>query len=75
MMENVVAPTHSGAAMTLVRLADSVVAEWKRGRQRLAPMWSRRDELAARESPTPAHVDDLVMELDPLIAVRWRGSW
>ncbi|MFI6999978.1 hypothetical protein [Nocardia sp. NPDC050175] len=75
MTENVAVRADGGAALVLTRLADSVLAEWKRGRQRLAPMWSRRDELAAQESLAPAHVDDLLMELDPLIAVRWRGSW
>lgn len=75
MTENVAVRADGGIAMTVARLADGVVAEWKRGRQRLAPMWSRRDELAAKESLTPANANDLVMRLDPLVAVRWRGSW
>ncbi|MFI6041147.1 hypothetical protein ACIA8C_05905 [Nocardia sp. NPDC051321] len=75
MMENTAVRTDGGVAMTVARLADSVVAEWKRGRQRLAPMWSRRDELAMKESLTAANADDLLTRLDPLVAVRWRGSW
>lgn len=75
MMENAAVRADVGAALTVARLADTVLTEWKRGRQRLAPMWSRRDELAAKESPTAANAADLVLRLDPLIAVRWRGSW
>ncbi|MFE9575523.1 hypothetical protein ACFYO1_03995 [Nocardia sp. NPDC006044] len=73
MMENSAVQADGGVVPMVIRLADSWVAEWKRGRQRLAPMWSRRDELAAKESP--ARADDLLLGLDPLIAVRWRGSW
>ncbi|MFC9439555.1 hypothetical protein [Nocardia sp. NPDC057030] len=75
MMENVAVRADGGVVPVVVRLADSWVAEWKRGRQRLAPMWSRRDEQAAKEAQAPANADDLLLGLDPLIAVRWRGSW
>lgn len=75
MMENVVVRAEGGVVPAVARLVDSLVAEWKRGRRRLAPMWSRRDELAVQESPAPANADDLLLGLDPLIAVRWRGSW
>ncbi|MFB8279043.1 hypothetical protein [Nocardia colli] len=75
MMENVAVRPEDGVVPAVARLAESLVAEWKRGRRRLPPMWSRRDELAVRESPGPANADDLLLGLDPLIAVRWRGSW
>ncbi|WP_405166273.1 hypothetical protein OG203_15010 [Nocardia sp. NBC_01499] len=75
MMENTAVRADGGVAMAVARLADSLAAEWKRGRLRLTPMWSRRDELAAKESLTAANTGDLLLRLDPLVAVRWRGSW
>ncbi|MEV6554371.1 hypothetical protein AB0M22_01530 [Nocardia sp. NPDC051756] len=75
MMENVAGRADGGVVPAVARLIDGLAAEWKRGRRRLPPMWSRRDELAAKESLTPVHVDDLLLGVDPLIAVRWRGSW
>ncbi|PXX69355.1 hypothetical protein DFR70_1021044 [Nocardia tenerifensis] len=72
MMDNVAAP--GGVAVAVARVAEGVAAEWRRGRQWLAPRWARRELPVAQGSPMPANAEELLLGVDPLIAVRWRGS-
>ncbi|WP_433657648.1 hypothetical protein ACQPW1_38620 [Nocardia sp. CA-128927] len=74
MLKDGAVQAEGGVAMIVARMADGVAAEWKWGQQWLATMWSRRDEPVAKELPIPSNAEDLLLGLDPLIAVRWRGS-
>lgn len=74
MVKDIAVPGEGGVVTAVARMADSVVAEWKRGRQRLHRKWPRRVEWAAQESLIRPNADDMLERLDPLSAVRWRGS-
>jgi hypothetical protein len=68
MMKDVAA--HGGIAIAGAGAADTLRAEWKLGLRRLHFLRSHRTQLGAR----PATAEDQLVRLDPLVAVRWRGS-
>lgn len=75
MMKDVAVQSDGGVALAVARMADSVVAEWKRGRRWLAQTPTRRDQSVAEATPVPERANELLAQVDPLVAVRWRGSW
>ncbi|MFI9400625.1 hypothetical protein [Nocardia sp. NPDC052316] len=75
MVRDVAVHGESGVALAVARMADSVVAQWQRGRRRSASRGSGRDAPVAEESPLAPNAAELVVRVDPLVAVRWRGSW
>ncbi|MFF3225170.1 hypothetical protein ACFYV7_20430 [Nocardia suismassiliense] len=75
MVKDVAVQGEGGIAPAVARMTDSVLAEWQRGRQRWQSRWSRRDEPIAKESLLPPNAEELLVRMDPLVAVRWRGSW
>ncbi|QBS40700.1 hypothetical protein [Nocardia sp. CS682] len=75
MVKDVAVQGEGGVALAVARMTDSVQAEWQRGRQRWQSRWSRRDEPVAKESLLPPNAAELLVRMDPLVAVRWRGSW
>ncbi|WP_107658672.1 hypothetical protein [Nocardia suismassiliense] len=75
MVKDVAVQGESGVALAVARMTDSVLAEWQRGRQRWQSRGARRDEPVAQESLLPPNAEELLVRMDPLVAVRWRGSW
>ncbi|MFI6169248.1 hypothetical protein ACIBCN_20885 [Nocardia sp. NPDC051052] len=72
MMKDVAVQSNGGVA--LARIADSVVAEWKRGLRWLESTRAHPDEPVAKARAVPQSANELLLRVDPMIAVRWRGS-
>ncbi|MFG1791089.1 hypothetical protein [Nocardia sp. NPDC049149] len=75
MMKDVAAPGQGGLAVAVAWMADRVGAEWTAGLKRLASTWSRRGEPELMDARVRPDAKDLLVQVDPLVAVRWRGSW
>ncbi|WP_069161487.1 hypothetical protein [Nocardia altamirensis] len=75
MVKDVAVPGQGGLAVAVARMVDRLVAEWTAGQQRLTSTRSRSGDAAATSLRERPNAEDLLMRVDPLIAVRWRGSW